>query len=235
MEKKLLPLAHKHAHRGGGSEPVWVRPWRWAKTAFFLAAMLASLLLVCAPPLLVVILDLALFSATLRANDTAYGGSFASAALAQARAFGFWSSLADLPAVSAARAALILCECPVSSRCFNSSSIRLNLNSTDQAVSLCCRHVRVVRGRRGVPVGGRGVRHGLCILRAGQGCHRATVPRCHDRRQVGRHHPTAVAGDHRRSSGHGAPDQLPRMPPLLVYRIDAEAVSTYSRIAIGPP
>jgi hypothetical protein len=155
---------------------VWARPWRWAKTAFFLAAMLASLLLVCAPPLLVVILDLALFSATLRANDTAYGGSFASAALAQARAFGFWSSLADLPTVSAARAALILCECPVSSRCFNSSSIRLNLNSTDQAVSLCCRHVRVVRGRRGVPVGGRGVRHGLCILRAGQGC-RATLPR----------------------------------------------------------
>jgi len=113
MEKKLLlPLAvaHKHAHGGGGgAERMWARPWRWAKTAFFLAAMLASLLLVCAPPLLVVLLDLALppalLSATLRAGD----GSFAPAVVAQARAFDFRSSLVDLPAVSAARALLILC------------------------------------------------------------------------------------------------------------------------------
>ncbi|XP_062206120.1 uncharacterized protein LOC133907999 [Phragmites australis] len=108
MEKKLLPLAHKHVH---GGERLWARPWRWAKTAFFLAAMLASLLLVCAPPLLVVLLDLALppalLSATLRAGD-GYS-SFASAVLAQARAFDFRSSLVDLPAVSAARALLVLC------------------------------------------------------------------------------------------------------------------------------
>ncbi|RCV44054.1 hypothetical protein SEVIR_9G347800v4 [Setaria viridis] len=114
MEKKLLlPMsvaAHKHAH--GGGERMWARPWRWAKTAFFLAAMLASLLLVCAPPLLVVLLDLtlppALLSASLRAGGAGYA-SFASAVLAQARAFDFWSSLVDLPAVSAARAMLILC------------------------------------------------------------------------------------------------------------------------------
>jgi hypothetical protein len=119
MEKKLLlPMsvaAHKHAH--GGGERVWARPWRWAKTAFFLAAMLASLLLVCAPPLLVVLLDLALppalLSASLHAGAGADGdgyASFASAVLAQARSFDFRSSLVDLPAVSAARALLILCE-----------------------------------------------------------------------------------------------------------------------------
>nr|CAB3500300.1 unnamed protein product [Digitaria exilis] len=113
MEKKLLLLpmtvAHKHGVVG---ERMWARPWRWAKTAFFLAAMLASLLLVCAPPLLVVLLDLALppalLSASLR-SGAADASSFASAALAQARAFDFRSSLVDLPAVSAARALLILC------------------------------------------------------------------------------------------------------------------------------
>ncbi|KAF8727943.1 hypothetical protein HU200_018513 [Digitaria exilis] len=116
MEKKLLLLpmtvAHKHGVVG---ERMWARPWRWAKTAFFLAAMLASLLLVCAPPLLVVLLDLALppalLSASLR-SGAADASSFASAALAQARAFDFRSSLVDLPAVSAARALLILCEFP---------------------------------------------------------------------------------------------------------------------------
>jgi hypothetical protein len=110
MEKKpLMPLAvaHKHAHgHGGGAERTWARPWRWAKTAFVLAAMFASLLLVCAPPLLVVLLDLALppalLSATLRS-------SLVPAVVAQARAFDFRSSLVDLPAVSAARALLILC------------------------------------------------------------------------------------------------------------------------------
>ncbi|XP_066387509.1 uncharacterized protein [Miscanthus floridulus] len=116
MEKKLLlPLAvahkHAHAHGGGAGERMWALPWRWAKTAFFLAAMLASLLLVCAPPLLVVLLDLALppalLSATLRAGGG--DGSFAPAVVAQARAFNFRSSFVDLPAVSAARALLILC------------------------------------------------------------------------------------------------------------------------------
>ena len=113
-EKKLLllPVAVAHKHAGGG-ERAWARPWRWAKTAFFLAAMLASLLLVCAPPLLVVLLDLALPPALLAAALRAGGGgyaSFASAVAAQARAFDFRSSLVDLPAVSAARALLILCE-----------------------------------------------------------------------------------------------------------------------------
>ncbi|XP_062200297.1 uncharacterized protein LOC133902983 [Phragmites australis] len=112
MEKKLLPLVHKHMH-GGGGERMWARPWRWAKTAFFLAAMLASLLLVCGPPPLVMLLDLALppalLSASLSAGDGLAYGSFTSAVLAQARAFDFRSSLVDLPAVSAARALLVLC------------------------------------------------------------------------------------------------------------------------------
>jgi hypothetical protein len=114
MEKKLLlPLAvaHKHAHGGGGERP-WARPWRWAKTAFFVAAMLASLLLVCAPPLLVVLLDLALPPALLLRGGDGGGGSLALAVVAQARAFDFCSSLVDLPAVSAARALLILCQYP---------------------------------------------------------------------------------------------------------------------------
>jgi hypothetical protein len=46
MEKKL-PLQLALAH---GGEGLWARPWRWAKTAFFLVSMLASLLLACAPP-----------------------------------------------------------------------------------------------------------------------------------------------------------------------------------------
>jgi hypothetical protein len=110
MEKKLpLALAQKH----GAGESMWARPWRWAKTAFFLVAMLASLLLVCAPPLLVVLLDLALppalLSAHLRAGAVTPYPSFVPAVLDQARAFDFRSSLVDLPAVSAARALLILC------------------------------------------------------------------------------------------------------------------------------
>lgn len=114
MEKKLLlPLAVAHKHAHGAAERTWERPWRWAKTAFFVAAMLASLLLVCAPPLLVVLLDLtlppALLSASLRAGAGGGDGSFAPAVVAQARAFDFRSSLVDLPAVSAARALLILC------------------------------------------------------------------------------------------------------------------------------
>ncbi|KAL5218333.1 hypothetical protein ABZP36_019017 [Zizania latifolia] len=98
MEKKL-PLVH--------NERLWARPWRWAKTVFFVVSMLASLLLVCAPPLLVVLLDLllppALLSNFLRA--TPHPASL----LDQARAFHFRSSLVDLPAVSAARSLLILC------------------------------------------------------------------------------------------------------------------------------
>uniref|UniRef100_A0ACD5U5C9 Uncharacterized protein n=1 Tax=Avena sativa TaxID=4498 RepID=A0ACD5U5C9_AVESA len=113
MDKKLpLALALAQKQHGAG-EPMWARPWRWAKTAFFLVAMLASLLLVCAPPLLVVLLDLALppalLSAHLRAGADPPYRSFAPVVLDQARAFDFRSSLVDLPAVSAARALLILC------------------------------------------------------------------------------------------------------------------------------
>ncbi|CAL4912297.1 unnamed protein product [Urochloa decumbens] len=105
MEKTKLPLPLVH------SERLWARPWRWAKTAFFIVAMLTSLLLVCAPPLLVVLLDLllppALLSNFLRAQ---HPHPFAAASLAdQARAFRFGSSLVDLPAVSAARSLIILC------------------------------------------------------------------------------------------------------------------------------
>ena len=117
MEKTKLQLPLPLVH----SERLWARPWRWAKTAFFIVAMLASLLLVCAPPLLVVLLDLllppALLSNFLRAqahappvsSASAAGVSFAAALSCQARAFRFGSSLVDLPAVSAARSLLILC------------------------------------------------------------------------------------------------------------------------------
>jgi len=109
MEKTKLPLPLVHGDR------LWERPWRWAKTAFFIVAMLASLLLVCAPPLLVVLLDLllppALLSNFLRAqaHSPAATVSFAASLSDQARAFRFASSLVDLPAVSAARSLLILC------------------------------------------------------------------------------------------------------------------------------
>ncbi|CAN6302507.1 unnamed protein product [Urochloa humidicola] len=108
MEKTKLPLPLVH------SERIWARPWRWAKTAFFIVAMLASLLLVCAPPLLVVLLDLllppALLSNFLHAQQPLSAPSPFTASLAdQARAFRFGSSLVDLPAVSAARSLIILC------------------------------------------------------------------------------------------------------------------------------
>ncbi|CAN6321678.1 unnamed protein product [Urochloa humidicola] len=109
MEKTKLPLPLVH------NERLWARPWRWAKTAFFIVAMLTSLLLVCAPPLLVVLLDLllppALLSNFLRAQQALSATApFAAASLAdQARAFHFGSSLVDLPAVSAARSLIILC------------------------------------------------------------------------------------------------------------------------------
>jgi hypothetical protein len=109
MEKTKLPLPLPLPLPLVHGERLWARPWRWAKTAFFLVAMLASLLLVCAPPLLVVLLDLllppALLSSFLRAHPHHHPRSFAD----QARAFRFASSLVDLPAVSAARSLLILC------------------------------------------------------------------------------------------------------------------------------
>ncbi|PWZ52349.1 hypothetical protein Zm00014a_012835 [Zea mays] len=110
MEKTKLPLPLPLPLVHG--ERLWARPWRWLKTAFFIVAMLASLLLVCAPPLLIVLLDLllppALLSSFLRAQPPS-SASLAAALAAQARSFRFASSLADLPAVSAARSLLILC------------------------------------------------------------------------------------------------------------------------------
>ncbi|KAF8780182.1 hypothetical protein HU200_001845 [Digitaria exilis] len=107
MEKTKLPLPLVHGER------LWARPWRWAKTAFFLVAMLTSLLLVCAPPLFVVLLDLllppALLSNFLRAQAQHPAASVAASLADQARAFRFATSLVDLPAVSAARSLLILC------------------------------------------------------------------------------------------------------------------------------
>ncbi|XP_020593188.1 uncharacterized protein LOC110033515 [Phalaenopsis equestris] len=89
------------------NETIWSRAWRVAKTLFFITNMLASLLLVCAPPLLVVLLDLLLPSTLLAAvNGPAFSApSFAS----QIRTFRFRGSLVDLPLVSLARSLLILC------------------------------------------------------------------------------------------------------------------------------
>ncbi|OAY67048.1 uncharacterized protein LOC109707235 [Ananas comosus] len=106
MEKKLLLGSHK--------EPFWTRPWRLLKTIFFVFTMLASLLLVCAPPLLVVGLDLllppALLSAALRSGPVYAAASPPPSLYDQLFAsFDFRSSLVDLPAVSAARALLVLC------------------------------------------------------------------------------------------------------------------------------
>lgn len=107
MEKKLLLGSHK--------EPFWTRPWRLLKTIFFVFTMLASLLLVCAPPLLVVGLDLllppALLSAALRSGPVYAAASPPPSLYDQLFAsFDFRSSLVDLPAVSAARALLVLCK-----------------------------------------------------------------------------------------------------------------------------
>lgn len=98
--KLQLPLVH--------NERLWARPWRWAKTVFFLVSMLASLLLVCAPPLLIVVLDLLLPPALL--SNFHRAANHPTSLIDQARGFHFRSSLVDLPAVSAARSLLILCE-----------------------------------------------------------------------------------------------------------------------------
>ncbi|KAG6496309.1 uncharacterized protein LOC121992875 [Zingiber officinale] len=104
MEKKTLMAM-------GGSprtRPLGSRPWRWAKTLFFLASMLASLLLDCAPPLLVVVLDL-LFPAAVVSAAAADSPLSAASMSRQLRSFSFRSSLVDLPIVSALRSLLILC------------------------------------------------------------------------------------------------------------------------------
>ncbi|KAG6466188.1 hypothetical protein ZIOFF_076011 [Zingiber officinale] len=104
MEKKMLIAMSSPKAR-----PLGGRPWRWVKTLFFLASMLVSLLLDCAPPpLLVVVLDL-LFPAALISAAAADSSLSAAAMSHQLRSFRFRSSLVDLPLVSALRSVLILC------------------------------------------------------------------------------------------------------------------------------
>ncbi|XP_074581217.1 uncharacterized protein LOC141837744 [Curcuma longa] len=104
MEKKILTAMSSPRAR-----PLGGRPWRWAKTIFFLASMLVSLLLDCAPPpLLIVVLDLLFPVALISAADA--GSSLSASAMSQQlRSFRFRSSLVDLPLVSALRSVLILC------------------------------------------------------------------------------------------------------------------------------
>ena len=88
----------------------WTRPWRWAKTLFFVAAMLASLLLVCAPPVFVVVLDLLLPPTLLSVSNRGSPPLSLWALPGQLKTFDFRSSLIDLPMVSALRSFLILCK-----------------------------------------------------------------------------------------------------------------------------
>lgn len=84
------------------------RAWRGAKILFFVANMLASLFLVCAPPLLVVLLDILLPSALLAA--AAGRPAFSVSALtSQLRNYQYRASLLDLPLISATRSIVILC------------------------------------------------------------------------------------------------------------------------------
>lgn len=86
---------------------LWIRPWRWAKTLFFVLSMVASLLVVCAPPLLIVVLDLVVPTAL--ASNSSSPALSALPLAAQLKSFDFRSSLIDLPIISAARSLLILC------------------------------------------------------------------------------------------------------------------------------
>lgn len=201
----LLPVALAMAQKhGGGGERVWARPWRWAKTAFFVVAMITSLLLVCAPPVLVVILDLALPPALLSARLRGGGGgddaSFVAAVVAQARAFDFRSSLVDLLAVSAARALLIL---GAYMACGGGGAAYLWVVATSAAGSVSyvlAKAAAAVLPRRGVAPApeGKGPEPMLLLSVALAAAHLAVAYRtsCRERRR------------------------------LLVYRIDVEAVST---------
>ncbi|KAK8963472.1 hypothetical protein KSP40_PGU004311 [Platanthera guangdongensis] len=104
-------------------ETPWSRAWRAAKTLFFIANMLASLLLACAPPLVVILLDLLLPSSILSAANGP--DSSASSFNLQLRSFRFRTSLVDLPLVSITRSLLILC----SYLCFNGWEAYLGMTS----------------------------------------------------------------------------------------------------------
>ncbi|XP_074558894.1 uncharacterized protein LOC141814844 [Curcuma longa] len=104
MEKRTLMMTMGCSPR---TRPLGSRPWRWAKTLFFLASMLASLLLDCAPPLLVVVVDLLFHAAVVSAVcDSPLSAASVSRQLGS---FRFRSSLVDLPVVSVLRSLLILC------------------------------------------------------------------------------------------------------------------------------
>ncbi|WOL07476.1 hypothetical protein Cni_G16217 [Canna indica] len=106
VEGMLLTVEKKMALATGSPRArPWSQPLRWAKTLFFLAAMLASLLLVCAPPLFVVVLDLLLPPALLSVSSPISPWTF----FVHLKGFDFSSSLIDLPMVSIVRSLLILC------------------------------------------------------------------------------------------------------------------------------
>lgn len=93
---------------GLNKERLGSRMLRLAKTLYFLLTMLASLLLVCAPPLLVVLIDLFLPPALLSATSNP---TFSTVGLSsQLKSYRFQSSLVDVPLVSVARSLLILCK-----------------------------------------------------------------------------------------------------------------------------
>ncbi|KAG0457055.1 hypothetical protein HPP92_022212 [Vanilla planifolia] len=89
-------------------EPMWGRALRGVKTLFFVANLLASLLLVCAPPLLVILLDVLVPSTLLVFVNGP--GFLARSLTSHWKNFRLLASLVDLLLVSIARSLLILCE-----------------------------------------------------------------------------------------------------------------------------
>ncbi|KAG0488523.1 hypothetical protein HPP92_007334 [Vanilla planifolia] len=85
---------------------MWTRACRGAKTLFFVANMLASLFLVCAPTLLIVLLDILIpFALLAGVNEPAFS---VPSLTFQLRTFRFPVSLLDLPLLSIIRSVLIL-------------------------------------------------------------------------------------------------------------------------------
>ncbi|KAG0457069.1 hypothetical protein HPP92_021898 [Vanilla planifolia] len=88
-------------------EPMWGRALRGVKTLFFVANLLASLLLVCAPPLLVILLDVLVPSTLLVFVNGP--GFLARSLTSHWKNIRLLASLVDLLLVSIARSLLILC------------------------------------------------------------------------------------------------------------------------------